>query len=120
MAASNRGVVYMGPGQVAVHSIDYPELALGSRRCEHGAILISQRGSNEQPGGRDASAGTVPSIVRRGRQRSVRKVGTEFMSPRVYGCWASWMMTFAGPDSTTRPAYITMRRSVVWDTIARS
>jgi glutathione-independent formaldehyde dehydrogenase len=39
MAASNRGVVYMGPGQVAVHSIDYPELALGSRRCEHGAIL---------------------------------------------------------------------------------
>src|SRR6267378_2765958 len=39
MAASNRGVVYMGPGQVAVQPIEYPELALGSRRCEHGAIL---------------------------------------------------------------------------------
>src|SRR5438067_9182185 len=36
---SNRGLAYMGPGQVAVQSIDYPELALGSRRCEHGAIL---------------------------------------------------------------------------------
>src|SRR6266478_3753171 len=39
MAASNRGVVYMGPGQVAVQPIEYPELALGSRKCEHGAIL---------------------------------------------------------------------------------
>jgi len=29
----------MGPGQVAVQPIEYPELALGSRRCEHGAIL---------------------------------------------------------------------------------
>jgi glutathione-independent formaldehyde dehydrogenase len=39
MAASNRGVVYQGPGMVAVQPIDYPELALGSRKCEHGAIL---------------------------------------------------------------------------------
>jgi glutathione-independent formaldehyde dehydrogenase len=39
MGASNRGVVYQGPGMVAVQPIDYPELALGSRKCEHGAIL---------------------------------------------------------------------------------
>src|SRR6267378_2737632 len=39
MAASNRGVVYQGPGKVAVQPIDYPELALGARKCEHGAIL---------------------------------------------------------------------------------
>jgi glutathione-independent formaldehyde dehydrogenase len=29
----------MGPGKVEVQSIDFPELALGSRKCEHGVIL---------------------------------------------------------------------------------
>jgi glutathione-independent formaldehyde dehydrogenase len=37
--AGNRGVAYMGPGKVEVHTIDYPKLALGSRKCEHGVIL---------------------------------------------------------------------------------
>src|SRR5919199_2086402 len=37
--ASNRGVAYMGPGKVEVQSIDYPKLALGDRKCEHGVIL---------------------------------------------------------------------------------
>jgi len=37
--ASNRGVVYQGPGQVSVESIAFPELALGKRRCDHGVIL---------------------------------------------------------------------------------
>src|SRR6516162_6834234 len=37
--ASNRGLAYMGPGAVQVQSIDYPKLALGSRKCEHGVIL---------------------------------------------------------------------------------
>jgi glutathione-independent formaldehyde dehydrogenase len=37
--ASNRGVVYMKPGLVEVQSIDFPELALGPRKCEHGVIL---------------------------------------------------------------------------------
>ena len=37
--ASNRGVAYMGPGKVEVQSIDFPKLALGDRKCEHGAIL---------------------------------------------------------------------------------
>jgi glutathione-independent formaldehyde dehydrogenase len=35
----NRGVAYMGPGKVEVQSIEYPKLALGSRKCEHGVIL---------------------------------------------------------------------------------
>src|SRR3954463_14927478 len=35
----NRGVAYMGPGKVEVQDIAYPELALGSRKTEHGAIL---------------------------------------------------------------------------------
>jgi len=29
----------MGPGVVEVHSIDFPKLALGDRKCEHGVIL---------------------------------------------------------------------------------
>lgn len=37
--ASNRGVAYMGPGKVEVLSIDFPKLALGDRKCEHGVIL---------------------------------------------------------------------------------
>ncbi len=37
--ASNRGILYMGPGKVEVHSIDSPKLALGNRKCEHGVIL---------------------------------------------------------------------------------
>jgi glutathione-independent formaldehyde dehydrogenase len=37
--AANRGVAYMGPGKVQVQSIDYPKLALGDRKCEHGVIL---------------------------------------------------------------------------------
>ena len=37
--ALNRGVAYMGPGNVEIQSIDFPELALGDRKCEHGVIL---------------------------------------------------------------------------------
>src|SRR3954464_7866257 len=37
--ASNRGVAYMGTGKVEVQSIDYPKLALGNRKCEHGVLL---------------------------------------------------------------------------------
>ncbi|HVX44369.1 MAG TPA: formaldehyde dehydrogenase, glutathione-independent [Mycobacteriales bacterium] len=35
----NQAVVYLEPGKVEVRSIDYPKLALGSRKCEHGVIL---------------------------------------------------------------------------------
>jgi glutathione-independent formaldehyde dehydrogenase len=37
--ASNRGVAYIRPGVVEVQSIDYPKLALGKRKCQHGVIL---------------------------------------------------------------------------------
>ena len=37
--ASNRGVAYIKPGVVEIHSIDFPELALGDRKCDHGVIL---------------------------------------------------------------------------------
>jgi glutathione-independent formaldehyde dehydrogenase len=38
-ASHNRGVVYKGPGKVAVESIAFPELSLGNRKCDHGVIL---------------------------------------------------------------------------------
>ena len=37
--ADNRGVAYMGPGVVEIQSIDFPKLAIGNRKCEHGVIL---------------------------------------------------------------------------------
>ena len=39
--SGNRGVVYKGPGKVAVEKIDFPKLELKEqkRKCEHGAIL---------------------------------------------------------------------------------
>ncbi len=37
--ATNRGVAYMAPGKVEIQSIDFPTLALGSRKCDHGVIL---------------------------------------------------------------------------------
>ena len=37
--ASNRGVAYVKPGEVAIQSIDFPKLALGKRKCNHGVIL---------------------------------------------------------------------------------
>jgi len=35
----NHGVAYIKPGVVEVRQIDYPELALGNRKCDHGVIL---------------------------------------------------------------------------------
>ncbi len=37
--ASNRGIVYTGPGHVEVQSIDFPKLELGNRKLNHGVIL---------------------------------------------------------------------------------
>lgn len=36
---SNRGVAYIKPGVVEIQNIDFPELALGKRKCNHGVIL---------------------------------------------------------------------------------
>src|SRR5580658_3821349 len=37
--ATNRGLAYMGPGTVEIQGIDFPKLALGDRKCDHGVIL---------------------------------------------------------------------------------
>src|SRR6201747_3075275 len=35
----NHGVAYIKPGEVEIHEIEYPKLALGNRKCHHGVIL---------------------------------------------------------------------------------
>jgi glutathione-independent formaldehyde dehydrogenase len=35
----NHGVAYIKPGEVEVQEIEYPKLALGNRKCNHGVIL---------------------------------------------------------------------------------
>ncbi|HEY9490170.1 MAG TPA: formaldehyde dehydrogenase, glutathione-independent [Chryseosolibacter sp.] len=37
--SENHGVAYVKPGVVEVREIDYPELAMGDRKCHHGVIL---------------------------------------------------------------------------------
>ena len=37
--SQNHGVAYMKPGKVQVQEIEYPKLALGDRKCNHGVIL---------------------------------------------------------------------------------
>ena len=37
--AENRGVAYIKPGEVKVENIDFPKLAIGKRKCNHGVIL---------------------------------------------------------------------------------
>ncbi len=37
--STNRGIAYISPGVVEVQNIDYPKLALGDRKCDHGVIL---------------------------------------------------------------------------------
>ena len=36
---NNRGVAYVEPGKVELRAIDFPVLALGDRRCNHGVVL---------------------------------------------------------------------------------
>ncbi|MBC7923454.1 MAG: formaldehyde dehydrogenase, glutathione-independent [Ferruginibacter sp.] len=37
--STNQGVAYVKPGVVEVRGIEYPKLALGNRKCDHGVIL---------------------------------------------------------------------------------
>ncbi len=96
--AGNRGVVYMGPGKVEVQTIDYPKLALGDRKCEHGVILkiLSTNicGSDQHMvrGRTTASAGLVlgheitGEIAEAGRDVEFLKVGDIVSVPFNIAC----------------------------------
>jgi glutathione-independent formaldehyde dehydrogenase len=96
--AGNRGVVYEGPGKVEIHSIDYPKLAIGSRKCEHGVILkiVSTNicGSDQHMvrGRTTASPGLVlgheitGEIIEAGRDVEFLKVGDLVSVPFNIAC----------------------------------
>jgi glutathione-independent formaldehyde dehydrogenase len=98
MAGSNRGVVYMGPGKVEIQSIDFPKLALGPRKCEHGVILkiLSTnicgsdqhmvRGRTTAPAGLVLGHEITGEIIEAGRDVEFLKVGDIVSVPFNIAC----------------------------------
>lgn len=96
--ASNRGVVYQGPGKVSVESIDFPELALGKRRCDHGVILKilttnicgsdqhMVRGRTTAPNGLVLGHEITGQIIERGRDVEFLEVGDVVSVPFNIAC----------------------------------
>lgn len=96
--AGNRGLAYMRPGEVEVQSIDFPELALGDRKCDHGAILkiISTnicgsdqhmvRGRTTAPAGIILGHEITGEIIEIGRDVEYLKVGDIVSVPFNIAC----------------------------------
>jgi glutathione-independent formaldehyde dehydrogenase len=96
--AGNRGVQYIRAGVVEVHSIDYPKLALGNRKCEHGVILkiVSTnicgsdqhmvRGRTTAPTGLVLGHEITGEIVELGRDVEFLKVGDLCSVPFNIAC----------------------------------
>jgi glutathione-independent formaldehyde dehydrogenase len=96
--SSNRGVAYMGPGKVEIQTIDYPKLALGNRRCEHGVILkvVSTnicgsdqhmvRGRTTAPAGLILGHEITGEVIETGRDVEFVKVGDLVSVPFNIAC----------------------------------
>jgi glutathione-independent formaldehyde dehydrogenase len=96
--ASNRGVAYIGPGVVEIQSIDFPKLALGNRKCEHGAILkiVSTnicgsdqhmvRGRTTAPGGLILGHEITGEVIEVGRDVEFVRVGDLVSVPFNIAC----------------------------------
>src|ERR1700723_2682323 len=96
--ASNRGLAYMGPGNVEVQSIDYPKLALGNRKMEHGVILkiVSTnicgsdqhmvRGRTTAPHGLILGHEITGEVIEAGRDVEFIKVGDVVSVPFNIAC----------------------------------
>ena len=96
--ASNRGVVYMGPGTVEVQTIDFPKLALGDRRCDHGVLLkiVSTnicgsdqhmvRGRTTAPAGLVLGHEITGEVIEAGRDVEFIKVGDLVSVPFNIAC----------------------------------
>lgn len=96
--AGNRGVVYLGPGKVEVQSIDFPKLAMGDRKCEHGVILkiVSTnicgsdqhmvRGRTTAPPGLVLGHEITGEIIEAGRDVEFLKVGDLVSVPFNIAC----------------------------------
>ena len=96
--ASNRGVAYTGPGKVEVQSIDYPKLALGDRKCDHGAILRvvatnicgsdqhMVRGRTTAPPGLTLGHEITGEVIEKGRDVEFLEVGDLVSVPFNIAC----------------------------------
>ena len=96
--ASNRGVAYVAPGKVELQSIDYPKLALGDRKCEHGVILkvVSTnicgsdqhmvRGRTTAPSGLILGHEITGEIIEKGRDVEFLNVGDIVSVPFNIAC----------------------------------
>src|SRR6185436_11051846 len=96
--ASNRGLAYMGTGKVEIQSIDFPKLALGSRKCEHGVILriVSTnicgsdqhmvRGRTTAPHGQTLGHEITGEVIEAGRDVEFIKVGDLCSVPFNIAC----------------------------------
>src|SRR5437867_7400870 len=96
--AHNRGVAYMRPGVVEVQSIDFPKLALGDRKCNHGVILkiVSTnicgsdqhmvRGRTTAPAGIILGHEITGEVIEAGRDVEFIKVGDLVSVPFNIGC----------------------------------
>ena len=96
--ASNRGVAYMAPGKVEVQTIDYPKLALGNRKLEHGVILkiVSTnicgsdqhmvRGRTTAPAGLILGHEITGEVIEAGRDVEFIKVGDLVSVPFNIAC----------------------------------
>lgn len=96
--ASNRGVAYIVPGKVEIHSIDFPKLALGPRKCEHGVLLkiVSTnicgsdqhmvRGRTTAPAGLILGHEITGEIIEAGRDVEFLKVGDLVSVPFNIAC----------------------------------
>jgi glutathione-independent formaldehyde dehydrogenase len=96
--ASNRGVAYVGTGKVEVRPIDYPKLALGDRKCEHGVILKivatnicgsdqhMVRGRTTAPSGMILGHEITGEIIEKGRDVEFLNVGDLVSVPFNIAC----------------------------------
>jgi glutathione-independent formaldehyde dehydrogenase len=106
--ADNRGVAYLGPGEVEVQSIDFPELELKDgpgvhpdnvgRRCDHGVILkiVSTnicgsdqhmvRGRTTAPAGLILGHEITGEVIERGRDVEFIKEGDLVSVPFNIAC----------------------------------
>ena len=96
--ASNKGVAYIKPGVVEVQTIDFPKLALGDRKCNHGVILKvvttnicgsdqhMVRGRTTAPSGLVLGHEITGEVIEAGRDVEFIKVGDLVSVPFNIAC----------------------------------
>ncbi len=96
--AENRGVAYIKPGQVEIQNIDFPKLAIGKRKCNHGVILKiictnicgsdqhMVRGRTTAPAGLVLGHEITGEVIEAGRDVEFIKVGDIVSVPFNIAC----------------------------------